>query len=452
MAAKFEVSTAKHAFISYVAEDKVRVDKLCRVLDAASVPYWRDRNELGPGEEWKRAIREAIDAGAVVFLACFSDRSRAKQKSYMNEEITLAVDEFRLRAPGQKWLIPVRFDSGEIPDWDLGAGRMLGDLNYVDLFGKAYTENAFKLVQAINAVMGVASLDPATVRAVEEVSKEPSVDEEVAKKDPSQLREAARNEATETRGERSVRIATWVGSISGVVATVVALLVWAPWKGESKTNGAPTTSNQVGINTNSGQVVVGGGGINNYGPPANNDPRAQIVQLTGSWSEKGFVDAIVNRDTSIVDLYLKSGMKATTVSGGASAILYGFQGVSQNGDPVDLLKTFQASGFKVDDQLEDSTLINKLTNHPPPVFDSPLAPKGYEGGAMGKFVGSLLFWIVERSTAGWGATDQDVQVVNYLVGQGADCKVPLAFLKFSTWLSDYTAYKTLFPILQNCAH
>ena len=188
MAAKFEVSSAKHAFVSYVAEDKVRVDKLCRVLDAANVPYWRDRKALGPGEEWKRTIREAIGSGAMVFLACFSDRSRAKQKSYMNEELTLAVGEYRLRAPGQTWLIPVRFDAGEVPDWDLGAGRTLRDLNYVDLFGKAYTENAFQLVEAINAVMGVASLDPATVRtAVEEVSK----------KHPIQLREAATEWADE---------------------------------------------------------------------------------------------------------------------------------------------------------------------------------------------------------------------------------------------------------------
>jgi hypothetical protein len=47
MAAKFEVSSAKHAFVSYVAEDKVRVNKLCRVLDAANVSYWRDRKALG---------------------------------------------------------------------------------------------------------------------------------------------------------------------------------------------------------------------------------------------------------------------------------------------------------------------------------------------------------------------------------------------------------------------
>ena len=62
MAAKFEVSSAKHAFVSYVAEDKVRVDKLCRVLDAANVPYWRDRKrwvqeKSGSGQFAKPSVR-----------------------------------------------------------------------------------------------------------------------------------------------------------------------------------------------------------------------------------------------------------------------------------------------------------------------------------------------------------------------------------------------------------
>ena len=256
---------------------------------------------------------------------------------------------------------------------------------------------------------------------------------------------------------KSTFVVTWVGSIGGVVTVVVALLVWAPWKGEPKTNGAPTTSSEVGINTNSGQVVVGGGGINNYGPPPNNDPRAQIVQLTGSWSEKGFVDAIVNRDTSIVDLYLKSGMKATTVSGGASAVLYGFQGVSQNGDPVALVKTFQADGFKVDDQLQDSWLMHKLTrNFLPLMFHTDLAPKGYTGGYQdGTFVGSLLFWVVQRGV--WmGPTDQDIQVIKYLISQGADCKVPLSFLIYNgrerTNKAEGTnPYDELIPMMQSCA-
>ena len=187
-------------------------------------------------------------------------------------------------------------------------------------------------------------------------------------------------------------------------------------------------------------------------PAGSTDPRAQIVQLTGSWSDKGFVDAIVNRDTRIVALYLQSGMKATTVSQGASAILFGFQGVSQNGDPVALVKTFQANGFKVDDELEDSFLMKKLEDMFPLMFNSPLAPKGYTGGYMGgKFVGSLLFWIVQRAS-GWGPTDQDIQVINYLISQGADCKVPLAFFNVnSNSLGGTSPYQKLLPMMQNCA-
>ena len=138
--------------------------------------------------------------------------------------------------------------------------------------------------------------------------------------------------------------------------------------------------------------------------PLGNDPRAQIVQLTGSWSAGGFVAAIANRDPSIVALYLQSGMKATTLHEGASAILYGFQGAaSQNGDPVALVKTFQANGFKTDQELQDGYLMHKLVDLFPLPFHTDLTPKGYTGGYLGGvFVGSLLFWIVQRA-AGWGS-------------------------------------------------
>jgi hypothetical protein len=76
----------KHVFVSYVSENSDRVGDLCAVLDAAKIPYWRDRSKLGPGDEWKVKIREAIRSGSMTFLACFSNESRAKGKTYMNEE------------------------------------------------------------------------------------------------------------------------------------------------------------------------------------------------------------------------------------------------------------------------------------------------------------------------------------------------------------------------------
>lgn len=159
---------AKHVFISYVREDSDQVDGLCAVLEAAGIPYWRDRKDLGPGDAWKARIREAIRNGALVFLACFSDNSRSKDKSYMNEELTLAVEEFRLMPPGRVWLIPVRFDDGDVPDWDLGAGRALSDLNFSDLFGKGHMAHVASLVTAINRLLGEKRPDPATALAAVE--------------------------------------------------------------------------------------------------------------------------------------------------------------------------------------------------------------------------------------------------------------------------------------------
>lgn len=159
---------AKHVFISYVREDSDRVDGLCAVLEAAGIPYWRDRKDLGPGDAWRAQIRSAIRDGSLVFLACFSENSRAKDKSYMNEELTLAVDEFRQMPPGRVWLIPVRFDGGDVPDWDLGAGRVLSDLNYSDLFGSEHTAHVARLVTAVNRLLGDKRPDPATALAAVE--------------------------------------------------------------------------------------------------------------------------------------------------------------------------------------------------------------------------------------------------------------------------------------------
>ena len=71
----------KHAFISYVRKDKEKVDKLCRHLENAGIPYWRDRKDLAPGDKWKDKIRDAIASGSIAFLACFSEQSRAKWQS-----------------------------------------------------------------------------------------------------------------------------------------------------------------------------------------------------------------------------------------------------------------------------------------------------------------------------------------------------------------------------------
>jgi hypothetical protein len=156
---------AGHAFISYVREDSRRVDQLQQMLQAAGIPVWRDTADLWPGEDWRAKIRRAITDNALVFIACFSHASLARGRSYQNEELTLAIEQLRLRPPDHPWLIPVRLDDCEIPDRDIGGGRMLTSIQCADLFGERSSKGAARLIEAVKRILG--SRMPAPPTAVE---------------------------------------------------------------------------------------------------------------------------------------------------------------------------------------------------------------------------------------------------------------------------------------------
>jgi hypothetical protein len=142
-----------HAFISYVREDSGEVDELQRMLEDAGVPVWHDTASLWPGEDWRAKIRGAISRDALVFIACFSSHSIARRKSYQNEELLLAIDQLRRRSPDDPWLIPVRFDDCDIPDFELGAGRTLTSIQRADLFGPNRDMTARRLVETIQRML-----------------------------------------------------------------------------------------------------------------------------------------------------------------------------------------------------------------------------------------------------------------------------------------------------------
>lgn len=141
-------------FISYVREDSAHVDRLQHILEQAGISTWRDTEKLWPGQDWRAEIRRAITNEALVVLVCFSMASMSRKASYQNEELTVAIEQLRLRAPDDPWLIPVRFDACEIPDRDIGGSRTLGNIQRADLFGAACDENAARLVQAIRRLLG----------------------------------------------------------------------------------------------------------------------------------------------------------------------------------------------------------------------------------------------------------------------------------------------------------
>src|SRR5690348_1604790 len=95
-----------HVFISYVRDDRPLVRELCAALHKNSIAFWLDRDQIRPGEKWQVAIRRAIESGTF-FIACFSKAYDVRSKSYMNIELTLAIEQLRLRPADRAWFIPV---------------------------------------------------------------------------------------------------------------------------------------------------------------------------------------------------------------------------------------------------------------------------------------------------------------------------------------------------------
>jgi hypothetical protein len=167
-----------HAFISYVREDSPYVDQLQNSLEVAGIRVWRDTSDLWPGVEWKAKIRQAITDNALVFIACFSQQSLARSKSYQNEELVLAIEQLRLRRPDDPWLIPVRFDNCEIPDRDIGGGRTLASIQGVDLFGDRSGEAMTRLIETVLRILGRSAFPLGTTAGVRQTRHVPDRDQQ----------------------------------------------------------------------------------------------------------------------------------------------------------------------------------------------------------------------------------------------------------------------------------
>ena len=161
-----------HVFISYVREDAAIVHRLAHELEKRGTEVWLDRDRLTPGMRWQAAIREAIRGGAY-FVACFSKHSAAREHSYMNEELLIAIEELRKRPTDRAWFLPVLLSPGTMPRHDIGAGATLADIHYVEL-GDDWTDALAQLLAVIRP--DHASPDGTAVRQLiyEEGKREPA--------------------------------------------------------------------------------------------------------------------------------------------------------------------------------------------------------------------------------------------------------------------------------------
>ena len=139
----------EHVFISYVSENWTEVKKIYDVLKSHNIEVWIDRNDIAPGSRWKDAIRKAIRDGGF-FIACFSKEYNKRNDTYMNEELTIAIEELRQRPTDRVWFIPVQLNKCKIPDRNIGAGETLHDLQHVKLY-KDWDDGIERILKVIQS-------------------------------------------------------------------------------------------------------------------------------------------------------------------------------------------------------------------------------------------------------------------------------------------------------------
>jgi HEAT repeat protein len=155
-------------FISYVRNDYREVHRLVDALRVYGVTVWLDQDQLQPGQRWRDEIRKGIEQGDF-FLACFSHAYHERWKTYMNEEITLAIEELRQRPVDRSWFIPVLLSDCQVPDRSIGGGETLRSLQWVSLYSD-WTDGVRRILSLVVPKSGkifelVASLSDSSARA-----------------------------------------------------------------------------------------------------------------------------------------------------------------------------------------------------------------------------------------------------------------------------------------------
>ena len=137
---RFEPFARERVFIAYGNEDAAYAERLYDDLEARGYRPWMDIRKLLPGQNWPRAIENAIDISAF-FIACFSTRSVSKRGGFQ-VEIRYALDCARRVPLDEIFLVPVRLDDCRVPrsiqrewqyidlfpDWTAGFDRLVATL------------------------------------------------------------------------------------------------------------------------------------------------------------------------------------------------------------------------------------------------------------------------------------------------------------------------------------
>jgi hypothetical protein len=99
-------------FVCHASEDHAAALDLCRALESAGLRPWIDRLSLQAGDDWDHTIQASI-RDSDYFLVLQSRHLVAKEFSYVNKEIRLALDRQGFARTSTRYLIPLQIDDSD---------------------------------------------------------------------------------------------------------------------------------------------------------------------------------------------------------------------------------------------------------------------------------------------------------------------------------------------------
>jgi hypothetical protein len=122
----FQARNLPRVFVAYVREDAAKAGRIFDDLVSAGFDPWMDERKLLPGQNWTRAIRNALETSDLA-ICCFS-RNSIRKRSGFQAEIRYAIESARRLPLDEIFLLPVRLDDCPVP------ADVAREMQYVDLF------------------------------------------------------------------------------------------------------------------------------------------------------------------------------------------------------------------------------------------------------------------------------------------------------------------------------
>jgi hypothetical protein len=123
---RFQPRQLPRVFVAYVHEDANQAGRIFDALLSAGFDPWMDERKLLPGQNWARAIQNALETAD--FAVCCFSRNSIRKRSGFQAEIRYALECARRLPLDDIFLLPVRLDECPVP---LDVAR---EMQYVDLF------------------------------------------------------------------------------------------------------------------------------------------------------------------------------------------------------------------------------------------------------------------------------------------------------------------------------